>query len=203
MNGSDWIGENERRRSGRNCGPTAFHGGAMARLGYLTIQSTSSRKKHRMIENINANSPRVKSRAWDRWRWRCARYGGRWWRGRVSSSRWCHGSTADATKGMDEGGYARHPCLYSPKALRVRKEEDLARDSMSAKKESDASDGLMKEATLTTGSAMLATGREGKHARALAGPVVARWARPQRERGERRVGHARGEKQMRARITGL
>jgi hypothetical protein len=30
---------------------------------------------------------------------------------------------ADDAKGLDGGGCARHPCLYSPKALRVRKGE--------------------------------------------------------------------------------
>jgi hypothetical protein len=42
---------------------------------------------------------------------------------------------ADTAKGMDEGGYARHPCLYSPKALRVRKGEDWAQNLAAAKKE--------------------------------------------------------------------
>jgi hypothetical protein len=70
----------------------------------------------------------------------------------------------------------------------------LARDSTSAKKESDAGDGLRKEVTLTIGSAVSAMGREGKRARALAGPAAARWAMPKREHGERReMGRVRGK----------
>jgi hypothetical protein len=73
-------------------------------------------------------------------------------------------------------------------------EEDLARDSTLAKKESDVGVGLRKEATLTIRSAVSATGREGKLTHALAGPAAARWARPKRERGERReMGRARGK----------
>jgi hypothetical protein len=63
---------------------------------------------------------------------------------------------------MDEGGYARHPCIYSPKTLRVRKGEDWAQIRSVATKESDDSVNLRKEATLTCGSMVSVKERERK-----------------------------------------
>jgi hypothetical protein len=84
-------------------------------------------------------------------------------------------STTAASRGRDGCGEVRHPCLYSPKALRVRKGEDWALDLASAKKESDAGDGLRKGATLTSGPAVSAMGMERRRA-----PVsqATGWARP-------------------------
>jgi hypothetical protein len=80
-----------------------------------------AKEKHRMIESSTANSPRVKSRAWDGWKRCCPRYGGRWWRGRVSSSWRRLGSAANAAKGMDGGSCARHPAYIALEWLQVRK----------------------------------------------------------------------------------
>jgi hypothetical protein len=96
-------------------------------------------------------------------------------------------STTAASRGRDGCGEVWHPCLYSPKALRVRKGEDWARDLASAKKESDADDGLRKGATLTSGPAVSATERERKARACLLAGQAACWARPRPKAGEGRA----------------
>jgi hypothetical protein len=68
-------------------------------------------------------------------------------------------SITAASRGQDGGGGVRHPCLYSPKALRVRKEEDWARIRSVATKESDDGVGRKKE-TLKHGPTASVTERE-------------------------------------------
>jgi hypothetical protein len=91
-----------------------------------------AKEKHQRVYHTNATSPRAKTKPMMNQGRRAAWRGGRWCWGRASSSRWHLGSVADVAKGLDGGGCARHPCLYSPKAIRVRKEEDLEVDSTSA-----------------------------------------------------------------------
>jgi hypothetical protein len=111
-------------------------------------------------------------------------------------------STTAASRGRDGCGEVRHPCLYSPKALRVRKGEDWARDLASAKKESDAGDGLRKGATLTSGPAMSATERE-KGRRALACGPGGLLGSAQAESGGGESGRAREGRSERRAVVGL
>jgi hypothetical protein len=124
MDGSDRIGEDERRRSGRNRDATTFlrwrHGRrwlSCATEHYLT------KEKHQWVEHTNANSPRARTKPMRNREKLAAWRGGRQRRDRAPSSRWHLGSSANAAKGLDGGGCAQHPWFYSPKAIQVRKRE--------------------------------------------------------------------------------
>jgi hypothetical protein len=97
-------GERTRRRHSRS-------------TQYLASGHHSTNRKYREKERSTAISPHAKTEPRMNRGRRAAWRGGRWRRDRVSSLWWCHGSVTDAAKGMDEGGYARHPWFYSPEAL--------------------------------------------------------------------------------------
>jgi hypothetical protein len=107
---------------------------------------------------------------------------------------------ADDVKGLDRGGYARHPCLYSPKALRVRKGEigRQIRPSAILERGIRRRRGKEEGAPDTWGHGVSdGEGKEGARTQA------AGWARPKREAGERReVGRAR-EGRPKRRAAGL
>jgi hypothetical protein len=103
-------------------------------------------------------------------------------------------STTAASRGRDGCGGVWHPAYIALERFQERKGEDWGTDSVGDNMESDTSDGLRKEATLTRGPATSARERRERRARRALGQRLgsARDAKRGGEKGKRAARVVRG-----------